>query len=144
MSNTKCTTYKMYNISGSFLFWRLEASHLHLKKYMYVHYSFITLPAVTIPLLIIMLWREGYTISTHINLQSWLNHQYSKIWINLHFFGPKVHFLRVLEAFMSKIFNKPPPWNPNILINLRRFICVGTVHTNIFLFENQFHEKSKI
>ena len=67
------------------------------------------------------------TVSTHIKLHSWLNHQYSKIWINLHFFGPKVHFLRLFEAFMGKIFNKPPPWNPHILINLRRFICVGTV-----------------
>ena len=28
---------------------------------------------------------------------------------------------------MGKIFNKPPPWNPRILRNLRRFICVGTV-----------------
>ena len=68
------------------------------------------------------------TVSTHIKLHSWLNHQYSKIWINLHFFGPKVHFLRLFEAFMGKIFNKPPPWNPHILINLRRFICVGTVY----------------
>ena len=38
---------------------------------------------------------------THINLHSWLNH---------HFFGPKVHFLRLFEAFMGKpsYFNKPP------------------------------------
>ena len=71
---------------------------------------------------------EFYTVSTHINLHSWLNHQCRKIWINLHFFGPKVHFLRLFEAFMGKIFNKPPPWNPHILINLRRFICVGTVY----------------
>ena len=62
-----------------------------------------------------------YTVSTHIKLHSWLNLQYSKIWINLHFFGPKVHFLRLFKALMGKIFNKPPPWYPHILINLRRF-----------------------
>ena len=67
------------------------------------------------------------TVSTHIKLHSWLNHQYSKIWINLHFFGPKVHFLRLFEAFMGKNFNKPPPWNPHILINRQCFICVGKV-----------------
>ena len=43
----------------------------------------------------------------------------------LHFFGPKVHFLRLFKALMGKIFNKPPPWYPHILINLWRFICVG-------------------
>ena len=68
------------------------------------------------------------TVSMHMNLHSWLNHQYSKIWINLHFFGPKVHFLRLFMALIGKIFNKPPHWYPHILINLRRFICIGMVH----------------
>ena len=72
--------------------------------------------------------QNWHTVSMHIKLHSWLNHQYSKIWIpNLHFFGPKVHVLRLFKAFMGKIFKKPPPWNPRILINLQRFICVGTV-----------------
>ena len=33
----------------------------------------------------------------------------------------------LLEAFVGKNFNKPPPWNPHILINRRRFICVDKV-----------------
>ena len=32
---------------------------------------------------------------------------------------------------MDKIFNKPPLWNPHILINHWRFICVGTVCINM-------------
>ena len=37
----------------------------------------------------------------------------------------------LFEGFMDKIFNKPPLWNPHILINHWRFICVGTVCINM-------------
>ena len=33
-----------------------------------------------------------HTVWTHINLHSWLNHQYSKIWINHHFLDQKSTF----------------------------------------------------
>ena len=41
---------------------------------------------------------------------SWLNHHYNKIWINRHFFYPKVHLLRLFGVEIKKI-NKPPPKN---------------------------------
>ena len=50
-----------------------------------------------------------------------------------HFFGPKVHFLRLYEAFMGNNFNTPPPWNPHILINCQRFISYVLVR---YLFGN--------
>ena len=39
----------------------------------------------------------------------------------------------LFKGFMDKMFNKPPPWNLHILINRRRFICVGMVWS-IFFF----------
>ena len=33
-----------------------------------------------------------HTVSMHINLHSWLNHQYSKIWINHHFWNKSLLF----------------------------------------------------
>ena len=38
------------------------------------------------------------TVCVPIICHSWLNRHYNKIWINHHFFAPKVHFLRLLGA----------------------------------------------
>ena len=67
------------------------------------------------------------TVSTPIILHSWLNHHYNQIWINLHFFASKVHFLRLFGAKIQKNFNKPPPKKPQIFINRRRTIGADTV-----------------
>ena len=67
------------------------------------------------------------TVSSPIILHSWLNRHYNQIWINLHFFASKVHFLRLFGAKIQKNFNKPPPKKPQIFINRRRTIGADTV-----------------
>ena len=58
------------------------------------------------------LWVQQFllTVSAPITHHSWLNHHYNKIWINRHFFYPKVHLLRLFGVEIKKI-NKPPPKN---------------------------------
>ena len=45
-------------------------------------------------------------------------------------FCPKSPLFEAFWGKNPKIFNRPPPWNPQIFINRRRLICADTVLPN--------------